>query len=207
MHPGTSLTDKMREWATPVASMVNYDEQPENFEARSERLEAEGSRPLGANLGQQSKTWSTPQAHEAQGTPSEGFNEKSLTRDAAVWQTPTVGAATNGNATRGGERSSEQLLKGQATRWPTAAASDFKGSTQIGQRRGQLSEAILKHGHQAPETPKDGDESSAPIPSSVRLSPAFVEWLMNWPPGFSLPFPMRRLNRTGQIDSESLETV
>jgi hypothetical protein len=134
MHPGTSLTDKMREWATPVASMVNYDEAPENFEARSERLEAEGSRPLGANLGQQSKAW------------------------------------------------------------PTPAASDFKGSTQIGQRRGQLSEAILKHGHPALVTQKDGDESSPLTPSSVRLNPAFVSFLMGWPPGWDLPWPVRRVS-------------
>lgn len=208
MHPGTSLTDRMREWATPAASLINYNEEPETFEARSARLVEEGTRPLGANLGQQGKAWhtattrnvhdgafdgrrdlqtdvanwATPQARDMNGRPKEGVNQSNLVRDAQQW--------TNGSQTRDGAPSSAKA------NWPTAAATDFKGSTKVGQRRGQLSEAILKNGHHDPTMQEDGDESSPSDPSSPRLNPAFVEWLMGWPPGWSLATPVRR---TGPI--------
>lgn len=214
----------------------------------------QGTRPLGANLGQDAKKWhapvasdttgpsegrrdlrtdakkwSTPQARDPKSVPGDSFNSANLVRDAHQWQTPTAGQATNGNRCRGGDRTDELLLAGQAMkwqtprasdpekdspnqsskgkpsltaqgvkRWPTAAASDYKGSAKVGQCRGQLSEAILKNGHQAPTTPKDGDESPLNSPSSPRLNPAFVEWLMGWMPGMSLPWPVRRIS--GPID-------
>jgi hypothetical protein len=40
-------------WATPSAGLHNYDEDSASFQARSERLVAQGTRPLGANLGQE----------------------------------------------------------------------------------------------------------------------------------------------------------
>lgn len=43
-------------------------------------------------------------------------------------------------------------------RWPTPAATDYKGSSQIGQRRGQLSEAILRATW---PTPTAGDSKSS----------------------------------------------
>lgn len=195
MHTGTSLLDAAKDWATPAASLINYEEDPASFQNRSARLKAEGTRPLGANLGQEAK----------------------------MWQTPTTAVVMGGNATRGGERGSELLLKGQAkmlsrdaaqwqtprasdpekagpnqsskgrpalaaqAQWPTAAATDFKGSSKEGQRRGQLGEAILKHGRLVQATSKGGDESSPRTPASLRLNPAFVEWLMGWPAGWSLP--------------------
>lgn len=197
MNPGESLTDKIRQWATPAASLINYDETPESFEARSARLVEQGTRPLGANLGQDAKKWSTPQARDPKGKPKGDFNQANLVRDAHQWQTPRASDPEKG--------SPNQSLKGKPSltaqgvkRWPTAAASDYKGSAKVGQRRGQLSEAILKNGHQAPTTPTDGDESPPNSPSSPRLNPAFVEWLMNWPPGMSLPFPVKRTH-SGRI--------
>ncbi len=164
MNPGESLTDKIRQWATPAASLINYDETPESFEARSARLVEQGTRPLGANLGQDAKKWSTPRASD----PEKGSPNQSL-------------------------KGKPSLTAQGVKRWPTAAASDYKGSAKVGQRRGQLSEAILKNGHQAPTTPTDGDESPPNFPSSPRLNPAFVEWLMGWLPGMSLPFPVKRI--------------
>ena len=46
-----------------------------------------------------------------------------LATKAAVWNTPSVAASTNGQANRGGERSSELLLAGQAREWATPSAS------------------------------------------------------------------------------------
>lgn len=126
-------------WATPAASLFNYGESPKSFEARSARLEAQGTRPLGANLGQQGASFL--------GTP---------------------------------------------------ALTDFKGSSQPGQRRGQLGDQLHSFGPTSrlepraveeflsrglpPETPsKPGEQSSPRTRTSPRLNPAFVEWLMGWP--------------------------
>jgi len=162
-HPGTSLTDAMREWATPNASLHNYLEEPASYEERSARLVAEGTRPLGVNLGQQAQTWSTPTARNIHG-------------------------ASN-TATREGSPD----LQTQAT-WPTPAARDSKGANgpeHLAKERGhhdQLPNAVaLWSGHQDPTTEQGGLESSPPTHTSRRLNPAFVEWLMGWPAGWSLP--------------------
>src|SRR6185437_3380729 len=48
--------------------------------------------------------------------------------------------------------------------WPTPAATDWKGSSKMGQRRGQLSEAAALGG---------------------QLNPTWVEWLMGFPLGWT----------------------
>jgi hypothetical protein len=73
---------------------------------------------------------------------------------------------------------------------PTPSATDHKGSSQIGQRRGQLSEnnahagtsltdATCRSGRPLPGTCKHGGECKP------TLSPRFVEWLMGFPIGWS----------------------
>lgn len=107
-----------------------------------------------------------------------------------------------------------RILSVEAQRWPTASASDGKGSSQIGQRKGQLSEAILWATATATDAKASGaayaatatraagvtltDQTCrgllAPLtepggkPTStngLRLSPLFVEALMGWPIGHS----------------------
>ena len=169
MHPGTSLTDAMREWATPNASLHNYLEEPASYEERSARLVAEGTRPLGVNLGQQAQTWRTPTARDGSTTGARDPNER-------LSQGHSVG------------------LKDQVTTWPTPAARDAKGANgpeHLAKERGhhdQLPNAVaLWSGHPDPTTEQGGLESSPPTHTSRRLNPAFVEWLMGWPAGWSLP--------------------
>ena len=52
--------------------------------------------------------------------------------------------------------------------WPTASASDWKGSSKAGQRRGQLT-----------------DPAMGAIPAGGQLNPTWVEWLMGWPLGWT----------------------
>ena len=166
LYPGTSLTDAMREWATPNAQLHNYLEDPESYAARSARLVAEGTRPLGVNLGQQAQTWQTPRASDGdKGGPNQTLKGKpSLTAQA------------------------------RAEAWPTPAARDSKGANSpehLAKPRGhhdQLPNAVaLWSGRPDPETSTGGPESSPPTHTSRRLNPAFVEWLMGWPPNWSTP--------------------
>ena len=98
-----------RAWPTPSAQI--FDQSPEVFDARRERLKAKG---------------------------------------------------VNGNG-------AGRLLAVEVRRsWPTPSATDHKGSSKPGQRRGQLTE---------PLEPGSGG----------RLNPAWVESLMGFPPGWTSP--------------------
>ena len=86
------------------------------------------------------------------------------------WPTMTVSEAERGH---GYQRDQQGRVyptltgaTGAAQAWPTASATDYKGSSQPGQRRGQLTEPI---------EPGSGG----------RLSPTWVEMLMGFPAGWS----------------------
>ncbi|MDP1824930.1 MAG: site-specific DNA-methyltransferase [Archangium sp.] len=157
------------EWATPAAGLFNYSESPESpesFEARSAKLVAQGTRPLGVNLGQQAQTWSTPTTRNDTGP--------SATKARMAEQ----GAAD---------------LQTQVSKWPTPATRDSKGANgpeHLAKERGhhdQLPNAVaLWRG------PRDlvismAGASTSPSEGPLRLNPAFVEALMGWPAGWSMP--------------------
>ena len=52
--------------------------------------------------------------------------------------------------------------------WPRPCATDFKGISKPGQRRGQLT-----------------DPNAGAIPAGGALNPTWVEWLMGWPIGWT----------------------
>ncbi len=66
-------------------------------------------------------------------------------------------------------------LPAAARNWPTPSASDHKGSSQEGQRRRQLTEAV------------ELNEQGAKL---GQLNPAWVEWLMGWPIGWTALEPL-----------------
>lgn len=122
---GVRLATAALQWASPSASLFNYAEAPESFQARSAALLAKGSRPLGVNLGQQAQHWQTPRASD--------------------------GAKAGPNRSQAGK--------------PALAAQ--------------------ANGLRGLETSTPGAPSSSSGPTSRRLNPAFVEWLMGWPEGWS----------------------
>jgi hypothetical protein len=90
---------------------------------------------------------------------------------------------------RSGDRSNEPLLKGQANQlsemWATPRAKE-DGAYQYSQ--GDKSKPVLTLSgqasfHQVHPTYEVGQTSSHPRRS---LNPLFVEWLMGWPPGWTL---------------------
>lgn len=87
--PGSSYSHTLNDavaliepWATPTAGLHNEQEDPASFQARSVRLLAAGSRPLGANLGQQAQTvphpWATPNTIDARGGSRTGQGQVQL---------------------------------------------------------------------------------------------------------------------------------
>ncbi len=139
-----------------------------------------------------SSSWPTPRASPNENrttrhAPTHGKGHgKTLAGEAAsrLWPTPNTGESLSGHGRRGGRpgngRQSGADLNALVKCWPTPNANDWKGSSCIGQRRRQLSEAILSfpHGLQDPTTSTTGARSSQ---DARTLNPRFVEWLMGWP--------------------------
>ena len=103
-----------------------------------------------------------------------------------LWPTPDANMGTGGRVTnpehvtdtgldlRTG-RKRQITIADAVRRYPTPAASDHKGSSAPGQRRGQLSEAI------EPDANANRGDSTPPM----TLNPAWVEWLMGFPIGWT----------------------
>lgn len=161
--PGTSLTDAMRQWATPASWLLNYLEAPENYAARSQRLVEQGTRPLGANLGQQAQTWQTPRASDGEkGGPGQSLKGK------------------------------PSLVAQAVATWPTPRASEGKGTGPEGSKshthrleRGYLDATALSF--RPRPTTSTGGNGGLPPAGPLRLNPDFVEALMGWPAGWSTP--------------------
>ncbi|WP_245444909.1 hypothetical protein [Pseudaminobacter soli (ex Li et al. 2025)] len=103
--------------------------------------------------------WSTPRASDGEkGGPNQAFGAGGIPLPAqtAQWATPSVADTTGGRMTRSGDRADDPLLKGQSA-------------------------ALSSRLH--PMLYPVGQVSSHPRRS---LNPLFVEWLMGWPPGWTL---------------------
>nr|WP_313014575.1 hypothetical protein [Brevundimonas sp.] len=127
-------------------------------------------------------TWSTPRATDGEkGGPNQSFGAGGtpLPSQAAQWETPSVAVTAGSRLSRGGERSSELLLTGQAiavSARPTPAARDYKGSgTAItradGKSRMDMLDWKAERGFSLPpvQTIPHGSRSSDPRRISLRL--------------------------------------
>lgn len=113
----------------------------------------------GACLLREAVNWATPRATDGEkGGPNQAFGAGGvpLAAQAAQWSTPSVADVTGGRMARSGPRNNEPLMNGQAA---------------------ALSSRLV------PMTYPVGETSSHPRRS---LNPLFVEWLMGWPPGWTL---------------------
>lgn len=140
--------------------------------------------------------WPTPRA--VSGGPEAGDRKKELLRDASgggdlqaaasQWPTPVSGDSRGGSASARAKEQGFRELSEEAQAWPTPTSTDHKGSTRPGQRVGQMSEAA----EQRFQTPRAGakgpageDSTHGGQPRGKRLNPAFVEWLMGFPTGWT----------------------
>lgn len=142
--------------------------------------------------------WATPSVAIATGgqmNRGPGREEELLLTGQAKarhWPTATDAKASGaaGYSTKSGRHAGTTLTdKVVRQGWPTPATRDAKGANgaeHLAKTRGhhdQLPNAVVLSGLRVP--PETGATS---LPSSSRLNPMFVEWLMGWPVGWSLPF-------------------
>lgn len=93
------------------------------------------------------------------------------------WNTPRATDGSHGGPNQTGEtltQDAHRLL--MASPWATPSATDHKGSTKPGQRRGQLSEQTEASGAILASSPV---ETGKPV--AYRLNPFFSLWLMGFP--------------------------
>jgi hypothetical protein len=140
-HPNAtdSLTGATRTWATPEAHNAGSGRSEKNFNSTKH-----GARCL-VN---ESAMWTTPnvpsRGPESQATKdARGSGGVVLQTQTTMWQTPNCPRPHDSNNTAGammpGQRQYD--LTAQVHNWPTPDANCHKGSTQPGQRVGQLDEA------------------------------------------------------------------
>jgi hypothetical protein len=97
--------------------------------------------------------------------------------ESGFWPTPVAERTRYVNYKQGGRSLGAEVRRRSV---PTPAATDWKGSSKPGQRRGQLT-----------------DPAMGVIPAGGRLNPTFVAWLMGWPIGWTdlEPLEMDRFRR------------
>lgn len=216
-----------KDWATALRQEYSVRPKPEIPcaasdcsswpSARAEDSESAGrrhSRGVSDTLTAAARDWAAPQARNhfpadseayIQSKKAQGHGMRNLNDEAAQWEAPSVAVTDGSRLTRGGDRSNELLLTGQAMEasklWAGPAAQNHKGSSEGSMVRqdGKSREDILSYQAEQffrpPSSPDQqiagGSMSSTDTPNSNqhsakrKLNPIFVEALMRWPTGLS----------------------
>jgi hypothetical protein len=169
MHPGTTLTDAMRQWPSPDANAFNAGQ---SAEARARRKEKELAKGYNGNGGGEplafvAEQWSTPRAMS--GGPESAERKKQLGR----------------TESGGGD------LQAQTREWGTPRAAEWKGTGPQGSKshHHRLKRHYLDaQAENFPTGLPHQMEIGLTSPSDSgprRLNCAFAEWLMGWPLGWT----------------------
>jgi hypothetical protein len=173
-HSGTTLTDKAaRLWSTP--------------------MQRDGKGVPGANfsrgsLPRDTALWQTPRATDGdKGGPNQTLKGKpALTNQARnMWPTPDAGVSSgfNKGGAQGRTGAERPALARLAKLWPTPTAHNSKDTV-----------APAEFNRKSPELPAitfilrdrmNSISGQKSLPSDRNLNPAFVEWLMGWPIGWT----------------------
>lgn len=179
-HAGTTLTDAIRMWPTPNAP--SGGRSPNEEEVLTGRAMNGGKRQV--HLESLVRFWPTPDANAV----NDGESPESWLRRREI------------NKAKGYNGNGQGTPLGMATvMWPTPAATAddhsrggdperYRGSKSQNGRRSNLIDAVAGRppSLQAREQETSGRPSSPTAQTSrPRLNPAFAEWLMGWPIGWS----------------------
>lgn len=175
----TSLNVLVKAWPTPNA--LDGEKAPKQF--------------AGGNLSlpETARQWSTPRASDGEkGGPNQSFGAGGMPLPAqtAQWATP---AATDG--TRGADMARRDTgqpnsnLPTQIAKWSTPSVADVQGGRMT--RSKERSDEMLLNGQADALTSSLQDQIIYPVGETSShprrsLNPLFVEWLMGWPPGWTL---------------------
>lgn len=168
MHPGTSLTDAIRQWPTPSATPYGSSQNGRE----SGHVRPSNGTPSLEN--QARALWNTPRVG-AHGQPgNHGTAEDSLEPQARMWATPTSHERTH--APRSVDHG-EQLAN-QASMWSTPRTTDMNGPGAHGDGGEDLRSQVSRLAQPTAPAGNDG-------PPRAVLNPCFVEALQGFPIGWT----------------------
>ena len=176
-NAGTTLVDAIKMWPT----------------IRVEDAESCGQHPGATDaLNKTAEHWTTPQCHDT--NPRGAGNRENpngggacLAWDAATWATPRT-SDTNGAGAHG---TGGVDLRTQSRAWMTPKAGEASGHARTTTGRPlemstHLSTQAFLCSLPDPDSDPSGSKSCEPDQTSrPRLNPAFVEWMMGWPHGWT----------------------
>jgi hypothetical protein len=193
------------QWPTPASGLPNDGEEPETWHARAAALKEKHQNGNGAGIPLAiaakdftASAWPTPASRDWKGAPSKPYSErgggtKGEALDSFVqhhWYTPNV---PNGGRTLTEDTSPTGMtpdgikrqvgLENQAKQWPTPTSLSFAESHQPGNSQSMNITLDLASSLRDQMTYPVG---GIPLKERRSLNPLFVEWLMGWPPGWTL---------------------
>nr|WP_245411848.1 hypothetical protein [Phyllobacterium leguminum] len=179
---GNNLNGVATNWPTPAASEARL-----GFQDRSDP----GKKGTQESLSTIAVLWPTASARDWKGANQADLHDRGtkgapLNEMAVLWSTPR--AKEEGQWQNANRQQTKQTLTltGQASQWATPTSLSFAESHQPGNSRNQNINMELASGlysRLALTTVKTGKPSSKERRS---LNPLFVEWLMGWPPSWTL---------------------
>ncbi len=193
------LARDARTWATPTSS---------DNSNRTTKIAPSHGISHGLVLAGQAASWATPKANDAEkrGNVAHRPHMPELVGQAQAWPTPKGTDGAKGGPNQAGSKG-DLMLPSAAAKWPTPNAMDSKqaggaGCIAAGNRGHSLTSFVAHSSHQAQPMP-DGPPScgsgpASPQPSTKRLNPAFGEWLMGWPVGWTIAEP----NASNALETE-----
>lgn len=179
------------QWPTPDGGLFNDGQTAETFQARKARIAAKGynGNGVGGSLGVIAGKWAAPTAADAgeKVTLTSG-QHRCLLREAALWSSPSVADVEGGRTSRSGDRQDEPLLNTQAR--AAASPSSLRALTieALGPPSWRARLTVLRL-YRTLTPPRRLTwrrlRAWARRATRPKLSAAFVEWLMGWPPGWT----------------------
>lgn len=185
-----------KQWMTPVAQDDN--KTPEAHLATKARMKGGPRRTITSLQVQVAALWPTARSEDAEssGAPCSRGTQDTLTAVTALWQTP----ASDSFRSQGGDRVAEMGLDQQARlQWATPTSRDEKdgacadADVPVNALLGRQAVRAFLPSHPDPPTAAPGLPSSSAGPTSpprLRLNPRFVEWLMDFPTSWTIPWPI-----------------
>ncbi len=180
MHPGVCLNDAVKKWPTPQAHDSLEGKTPEQIEKMRARTGAGV-----ANLNETASTWRTPDAPNAGGPRSRqssrgAGHQVTIAEQAEHWPTPMAHEARLGFQGRQNPdaKGSQQSLTTKAMQWPTPEKEEQVSLSSLQGQPVESGELSLQTDQNLPQLSEQTD-------SKPKLNPAFVEWLMGLPFGWT----------------------
>lgn len=187
MHPGTTLTDAIRQWPSPPATWGEAGNKSRSGARQDEML-------IGAMAREVSKQWATPRAEDSESAGMRHGRGVADTLTAQVrnanWATPTASDHTGALKTTTGRN-----LRTDVALFPTPAARDYRTpnassfQARSGTTKGEQLPNFVAHCFRPVLLINGNGPTSSSTTRTLRqrLNPAFVCWLMGWPTWWTNP--------------------